>query len=302
MPHSHDHSSAPDELGTGRLVVAVGLNLVITVVEGVAGVLSGSLALLADAAHNLNDAASLGISWGARRMAQKDPDQRRTFGYRRAEVIGAFVNLVTLVLVALYLLKEAVERYGAPQSVDGTAMMAVAGVALVANVGTALLLHRDAQDSLNIESAFVHIVADALASAAVVVGGAAIVRYGWAWIDPLLTALIAGYILWQSVDLLRRTTRILMESAPPGFDFEGMVGAMEAVDDVREVHHVHVWQLDERRTAVEAHVVIDERDLGAMERIKATLKGRLAADFGVGHATLEFECEPCGTEQTVVAH
>jgi len=300
MASSHDHAHETGDLGTTRLVVAIGLNVVITVAEVAAGVLAGSLALLADAAHNLNDAASLGITWGARKMAQKEPDRRRTFGYRRAEVIGAFVNLVTLVLIALFLLKEAVQRYWAPESVDGTLMISVAGVALLANVGTALLLHRDSTESINIESAFVHIVADALASVAVVAGGAAILFYGWIWIDPLLTALISAYILWQSGNLLRRTTRILMESAPPGFDFEGMVAAMEAVDDVCEVHHVHVWQLDEHRTAVEAHVVVNEDDLDAMEAIKTKLKDQLASQFDVGHATLEFEYESCGTDRAVV--
>ncbi len=302
MPHAHDHTHRADTLGTARLVIAVILNLAITIMEVGAGVWAGSLALLADAAHNLNDTASLGISLGARKVAQREADRRRTFGYRRAEVIGAFVNLITLVVIALYLLKEAVERAVMPQPVNGTLMMIVAGGALIANVGTALLLRRGAEGSLNIESAFVHIVADAMASVAVIGGGGAIMLYGWTWIDPLLTALISGYILWQSADLLRRTTRILMESAPPGFDFDGLIEEMRAVDHVRDVHHVHVWQIDEHSTAMEAHVVVPDGDPEVIEPTKTALKDRIADTFDVEHATLEVEWTPCGAEEPVWSH
>lgn len=293
MIHQHAHDHAGGATGTVRLVLSIALNLLITAAEFVAGLMAGSLALIADAAHNLNDAASLGISLGARTVARRSADRRRTFGYRRAEVIGAFINLITLVLIALYLLKEAVERYLNPRPVDGQLMIIVASIALAGNVATAALLHRASKHNLNIQSAFVHIVADALASAGVIVAGVLVMRYGWTWIDPLLTAIISGYILLQSGHLLRRTTAILMESAPPDFDYDAMVAVMAAVDGVREVHHVHVWQLDEHHTAAEAHVVIDKRDLDAMEQIKTQLKTRLADRFDVRHATLEFEFEPC---------
>lgn len=300
---AHQHTHATEDQGTLRLVLSIGLNLLITAAEFVAGIMAGSLALIADAAHNLNDAASLGISLGARKASQRAADQRRTFGYERAKVIGAFINLITLVLIALYLLKEAVERYLDPRTVDGELMLIVASIALVANVATALLLHRSSKGSLNIRSAFVHIVADALASVGVIIGGLLVMAYGWLWIDPLLTALISVYILVQSAGLLRRTIAILMESAPPGFDYAGMVDAMESTEGVRDVHHVHVWQIDEYHTAVEAHIVIEQRDLDAMERIKHALKRRLASDFDVEHATLEFEFEPCtGVERDVVPH
>jgi cobalt-zinc-cadmium efflux system protein len=296
----HDHSA---DLGTGRLVLAITLNVGITAAEFAAGLFAGSLALLADAAHNLSDAGSLGISWYARRVARRAPDRQRTFGYRRAEVVGAFVNLLTLVLIAGYLVVEAGERFFAPQAVDGPLMMMVAGVALVGNVATALLLARGAKGSLNIRSAFVHIVSDALASVGVIAAGAVVWRYGWAWVDPLLTALIAAYILAQSVQMLRRTVAILMNSAPPDLDYDAMVAAMEAVPGASEVHHVHVWQLDERRTACEAHVVVERPDLQAMERIKRDIKARLQDEFGVGHATLEVEVEACeGAQARVVPH
>ena len=274
-------------------MLSIVLNLVITAAEFAAGLWAGSLALLADAAHNLNDAASLGISLVARRVSARQADGRRTFGYHRAEVIGAFVNLIALVGIALFLLKEAVERALDPRAIDGQLMMIVAGVALVANVATAFLLHSSSENSLNIESAFTHIVADALASVGVIVAGGLVLAFGWTWVDPLLTGALSVYILAQSYGLLRQTVRILMESAPPGFDVTAMVDAMMAHPDVCDVHHVHVWQLDEHRTAAEAHVQIAKRDVNAMEATKADLKATLCDPFGIEHATLEFEFEPC---------
>lgn len=312
MSHSHDSGHGHDQghshahgrdAGTTRLVISIVLNVAITVAEFAAGLWAGSLALLADAAHNLNDAGSLGISLYARRVAARDPDRRRTFGYRRAEVIGAFVNLITLVLIALFLLKEAVERYLNPRAIDGELMIVVASIALVANVATAGLLFRSSKGSLNIKSAFVHIVADALASVGVIVGGVLVVFFDLYVVDPILTAAISVYILVQSAQMLRRTIRILMESAPPGFDYDALVATMEDVDGACDVHHVHVWQLDEHRTACEAHVVIQKRDLAAMERIKQDLKARMRDDFGIEHATLEFEFDACeGEQRRVVPH
>lgn len=295
---SSGHVHGPEVDGAAwKLVLSIVLNLAITVAEFVAGVVAGSLALMADAAHNLNDAGSLGISLYARRIAGREPDRQRTFGYRRAEVVGAFVNLVTLVLIAVYLLTEAVRRFVDPRAVDGELMVAVASVALVANVGTALLLYRSSRGSLNIRSAFVHIVADAMASVAVIVGGILVSGWGFYVVDPILTAGISLYVLIQSYWMLRRTIRILMNSAPPDLDIEELVAAMEAIENVEDVHHVHVWQLDERRTACEAHVVVSHRDLAEIETVKSAIKERLTDSFGIEHTTLEFEFDACEGEQ-----
>lgn len=295
--HSGHAHGADTDGATWKLVLSIVLNLAITVAEFVAGMVAGSLALMADAAHNLNDAGSLGVSLYARRIAGRAPDPRRTFGYRRAEVVGAFVNLVTLVLIAVYLLTEAVQRFADPRTVDGELMVVVASVALVANVGTALLLYRSSRGSLNIRSAFVHIVADAMASVAVIVGGILVSGWGLYVVDSVLTGGISVYILVQSYWMLRRTIRILMNSAPPGFDIEELVGAMEAIENVEDVHHVHVWQLDERRTACEAHVVVSHRDLAEIEAVKSAIKKRLTESFGIEHTTLEFEFDACEGEQ-----
>jgi cobalt-zinc-cadmium efflux system protein len=281
-------------VGTTRLVLAIVFNALITAAEFVAGFVAGSLALMADAAHNLSDTASMGTSLVARRISARTADNRRTFGYERAELIGAFINLLTLVLIALYLLVEATQRYISPTSVDGTLMIWVGAATLAGNLATAFVLYRPAQDSLNIKSAFVHIVADAMGSVGVVAGGLLIQRYGWTFVDPLLTALIAGYILVHSYGMLRETISILMESAPSDLDLDVIVYAVEHVSKVRNVHHVHVWRLDEHRVALEAHVeVTGIRELPELDRLKHQIKTLLRRRFEIDHATLEFEHGQC---------
>lgn len=288
--HSHSHGKSAS---TTRLVLAVVFNFLITAAEFVAGFVAGSLTLLADAAHNLSDTASMGISLAARKISTRAADRRRTFGYERAELIGAFINLTTLILIALYLLVQAAQRFFDPRTaIDGQLMLIVGAITLAGNVATAFVLYRPAKGSLNVKSAFVHIVADALGSVAVILGGWLIASYGWTVVDPILTAAIALYILAHSYKMLRETISILMESAPKGFDFDETVEAVLALEGVEDLHHVHVWRLDEQRVALEAHVAIARRDLGEMERIKEAVKARLR-ERGIHHSTLEMEHERC---------
>lgn len=297
--HAHGHHAHGRDVGTLRLVLAIVFNGLITAVEFVAGLLAGSLALLADATHNLSDTASMATSLVARRVSTRAADDRRTFGYQRAELIGAFINLVTLVVIALYLLVHAVERFLDPQTIDGTLMIWVGASTLVGNVATALVLYQPSKGSLNIKSAFVHIVADALGSVAVVAGGVLVLWYDWTIVDPLLTAAIAGYILVHSAGMLRETVAILMESAPRNVDLDALTAAVESLDGVTDVHHVHVWRLDESRVALEAHVAVQGIDeLAELDRLKQRIKTRLHERFGVDHATLEFEHGTCADVRT----
>lgn len=287
--HSHHDSNA----GGGRLLFSVLLNLVITIAEVVGGILSGSLALISDALHNFSDTTSLGISYAAQRISRRDANQRKTFGYRRAEIIGAFVNLVTLVLIALFLVKEAIERLLDPQSIDGSVMMTVALIGLAANIGTAFLLFRYREGNLNIRSAFLHVIGDAVSSVGVVLGGLFIIQFEIYILDPLLTIGISLYLLYHSYGMLRQTVDILMESTPRGMDLDELVAEVGKVDQVLDVHHVHVWQLDETHLALEAHVVVDADNMRHMEAIKHTIKDLLASRYNISHSTLEFEFAPC---------
>ena len=282
----HDHG----ELSEGRLLFAVGLNVLLTVVELVGGVLSGSLALIADAVHNFSDAAALVVAWVARRVASRKPDERFTFGYRRAELIGAMVNLTTLVVIGLYLLWEAGQRLLNPEPVMGKWVVGVAAVALVVDVGTALLLWAMSKESLNVYAAFVHNVSDAAASVAVLVGGGLVWWQGWTWVDPLLTAVIAAYILIMSVGMLRRTASILMDNVPPGMDLDEVRAVLVSEVLVGEVTHFHVWELDEERAAMEACVTVGGgMTVDEANEVSQRLKRRLCEELGIEHATIEFE-------------
>jgi len=294
MAHSHDHGHHHGEGQTeGRLWISIGLNLVITLAEFIGGIISGSLSLLSDALHNLNDTASLGISLVARKISKRDANRDKTFGYQRAEIIGAFINLITLVLIALFLIKEGIERFYNPQPIDGTIMFAVAIIGLLGNVITAVLLFRSSKENINLRSAYIHILSDALSSVGVIVAGVLILWYQLYIIDTILTLIIAGYILWQSYYMLRKTINILMESTPANIDIANIQTAMAGVNAVRDIHHLHVWRLDEHNILLESHVVIDKNDMGQMESIKAALKDLLETTFDISHSTLEFEFEPC---------
>lgn len=276
-------------MSDGRLVLAVAVNVALTVAQIVGGVVAGSLALVADALHNLSDAATLVLALFARRIGRRPADKDMTFGYGRAEVIAALINLVTLLIVGVYLLYEATVRFVDPQPVSGWIVVIVAGIALAVDVATAALTMAGAKHSLNIRAAFLHNVADALASLGVIVAGALIILYDLYVADLLVTVAIAGFVLWHGVRELPRAVRILMGAAPRDVDFDAVVGAMRRPDGVVDVHHVHLWEMDEHRRSLEAHVVIRPEDAARLEIIKAAVKARLRDGFGVHHATLEFE-------------
>ena len=290
MGHQHNHDI--ETMGDRRLIVAIAINMLLTLAQVVGGIVSGSLALIADALHNFSDAASLLIAWVARKIGRQAADRFKTFGYKRAEVIADLINLVTLVLVGFYLIYEAIWRVFEPQLIDGWMVIIVAGIALVIDVGTAMLTYSMSKRSMNMRAAFLHNVSDALASVAVIVAGTVILLYGWYWADTLLTLIIAAYVLYQAATLLPKTIHILMEGAPENISIEEVIKVMEHVEGVSNVHHVHLWQLDEHVNALEAHVVID--DFGGTEKIKMALKLELETKFSIAHSTLEFEIDCCG--------
>ena len=285
--HSHAHHHVDPGAGDRRVAAAVAVNLGLTLAQIVAGLFSGSLALIADAIHNLSDAVSLGVAWAARRIARRPADEKMTFGYGRAELVAALVNYTTLVVIALWLGWEGVQRIFDPQPVQGWIVVWVAGIALVIDTVTALLLAGMRKGSANIRAAFLHNVADALGSVAVIVSGVLILLYDWRLVDPAVTLLISGYILWHAAQGIGPVIRILMQGAPPEIDAHEVLGAMEAEAQVVDVHHLHLWQMDESETALEAHVVVSQ---GAeRDPVRDRLRAMLADRFGIGHTTVEME-------------
>ncbi len=287
MGHGLDHGA--EDLPDGRLIAAVAVNVLLTVAQIIGGVVSGSLSLIADALHNLNDAASLALALVARKLGRRPADKLMTFGYGRAEVVAALINLTTLVIVGLYLVYEAVARFLDPQPIDGWIVIWVAGIALVIDVVTAVMVHAGAKNSLNIKAAFLHNVSDALASVGVIVAGVLILLYDLYVADLIITLVICAYVLWQGFSLLPRTIRILMGATPDDLEFDRIVAAIGIVPGVRSLHHVHVWSLDEHARSLEAHIVPDTGSVEAFDEIKTRVRAMLKSDFTIAHATLE----PC---------
>ncbi len=287
--HQHGHHHLPQDAGDVRVGLAILVNVLLTVVQIIGGLLSGSVALIADAVHNLSDAASLLIAFFARRIARQPTDAGMTFGYKRVELVAALINLTTLVVIGVYLLYEGVLRFFAPPEVAGWLVIVVALGALVVDAVTAFLTWRLSKESANIRAAFLHNLADALGSVAVIVVGVLIVAFDWRLADPIATVGIAGYIIWMGVSELRSVARILMLGAPPEIETEAVIATMTAVSGVEGVHHVHLWQISEDVVSVEAHVVVGARDWPEAMQVKSAIKTAVQDQFGIGHVTLDLE-------------
>ena len=283
--HHHHHESDSDT----SLFVAVGINILLTLAQVIGGIISGSLSLIADALHNLSDATSLGIALFARRISRKPADEFKTFGYQRAEVIAALINLTLLITISIYLIYEAVWRMVDPQIVAGWIIVLVAGIALIIDTITALITYKMSKKSVNMKAAFLHNLSDALASIGVIIAGTLILLYDWYWVDTLVTFFIAGFVLWQGLLLLPKTIHLLMEGTPENLSSEDIKLLAEKIKGVKDVHHIHIWHLDEHRIALEAHVVVTSEIFREVELIKDRLKELLKNKFNITHSTLEFE-------------
>tara|TARA_R110002110_G_scaffold414147_1_gene643267 strand:- start:129573 stop:130502 length:930 start_codon:yes stop_codon:yes gene_type:complete len=289
LGHSHGFAPADKPGGDRLLFFAVVVNVLLTVVQIIAGVFSGSLSLVADAIHNLSDAAALAIALIARRIARYPADDNHTYGHGRAEMIGAVFNLSWLIFIGLFLVAEGVDRLFNPQPIEGWIVVIVAAIALVIDVATAMLTYRMAKTSMNIRAAFIHNLSDAMASAGVIIAGTLIILYEWLFMDAIVTIAIAAYILVHAAIEIPKAIHILMQGVPKNIDIADVTAALQGVQGVHDIHHVHIWHIDEHRLSLEAHVVIDPVDMDRLEEIKTGLKTSLSDRFGIGHSTLEFE-------------
>jgi len=287
--HAHGHGHLPSDPGRA-FAIGIVLNIVFVVVEAGFGWRSGSLALLADAGHNLSDVAGLGVAWAGIVAAGRRPDARHTYGWKRASILAAFANAALLLVAMGSLGLEAVVRlqHGAPT--DGLTVMAVAGVGIVVNAGTALLFMRDRERDLNVRGAFVHMAADALVSAGVLVTGALALRTGWTWLDPVASLVIAAVILVTTWDLFRQSLHLLFDGVPEGIDLDAVRTELEALPGVTEVLDLHVWATGTMETALTAHLLVPagHPDDGFFERATDALRAR----FRIGHVTLQVVTRP----------
>ena len=288
--HSHNHSTQTKNLG-----IAIGLNVVITFIQLVGGVIISSMALLTDALHNFMDVAALVISLAAIQLAKKPSDNQHSFGYKRAETLAAFINSLAIVVVALLILFESSRRLlGEQHEVQGNVMVWLAGVAILINGFSAWLLHKDSSNNMNIRSAFLHLVSDTLFSAAVLFSGLGIIFFKIYWLDSVLSVVIALYLIYSSLPLLKKSARIIMQFSPREIDVEEIVLKVSKLSKVVNIHHIHVWELDEHQTHLEAHVEFAE-DLSLKEVNQSLMEisKLLKIDFGIQHVTLQPEYQEC---------
>jgi cobalt-zinc-cadmium efflux system protein len=284
--HRHHHGSQR------QLALVLGLTCAFLAVEVVAGLLTGSLSLLADAGHMLTDVAGLVLALAAMKFAERRPSPRRTFGYHRAEILAALTNALVLAAVAGYILAEAWERFRSPHPVASGPVLAVAAVGLLVNLAGALLLHRRSRASLNVRGAYNEVLADALSSVGVIAGAAVIMATGWLWVDPLVAVAIALFVVPRTWALLREAVHVLLEGTPPEVDLGALRAAMEGVPGVKAVHDLHVWTLTSGIHALSAHAILQEG--AAHDPVLTALRQRVVDGFPISHVTVQLEGRCCG--------
>jgi cobalt-zinc-cadmium efflux system protein len=268
------------------------------VVEVVGGLKAHSLALLSDAGHNFTDALALGLAWVGFYLQSKPADEIKTYGYHRASVLSAFVNALTLAALSVWILYESIIRLRNPEPVQETIMIVVAALGLALNGGIMLALRRASRSDINIRSAFVHMLGDAVGSIAIIVGAVAIRFTGWTQIDPLLSIAIAALIVWTAWDIIRESLNILLEGLPRGIKLNDVAEAMGAVEGVMGVHDLHIWSLGSQTHALSCHVKIEDVPPSASDAILQRLNALLETRYGISHTTVQFEHESCAISET----
>jgi len=284
--HSHSHKNAKDR----NLFISILLNIIITAAQIIGGVLSGSLALLSDALHNFSDVLSLVVSYGASKLARKKASPSKTFGYKRAEILAAFVNASTLVIVAILLIIEALKRFKNPEHIESGLVIWLSFIAIIANGISVLLLKKDSDNNINIKSAYLHLLTDMLASVAVLLGGLLMKFYEVYWVDSVLTFLIALYLIWVGFDLLKTSSKILMLFTPDHINIEAVVAAVNKIPKVHKLHHVHIWGLNDDEFHLEAHLDFTEDiTVSEFDHILEDIEKMLHDEFKINHVTIQPE-------------
>ncbi|WP_093624442.1 cation diffusion facilitator family transporter [Limosilactobacillus gorillae] len=280
----HNH-----QISGGRFFTVTILNVAITVLEIIGGLLSGSLALLSDAFHNLGDSLSIVMGYVAQSIAGRPENHRRTYGYRRAEILAAMLNALFLIIVSLFLIVEAIKHFQHPEHINGPVMLTVAVVGLLANLASALLLHRGSRHSLNVKATYLHVLSDALSSVAVIIGGIILTFFNVPWLDPALTIAVAVYIGYEALPIIHQTLSILMQSAPR-LDYDQIKHDLLKIDGVVNVHHVHAWSIDEHRIIFSAHLNCQDMLLSQVETVYHQAEKLLKTKYGICHVTIQPEC------------
>ncbi|MEW4922314.1 cation diffusion facilitator family transporter [Algibacter sp. 2305UL17-15] len=304
MGHSHDHHHSHHHHGDlkGRnLIISILLNIAITVAQVIGGLISGSLSLLSDALHNFSDVLSLIISYIANRLTKKKASVQKTFGYKRAEILAAFINAATLMIVAVLLIIEAVERFENPQEIESDLVIWLSIVAILGNGFSVLLLKKDSEVNMNMKSAYLHLLTDMMASVAVLIGGLLMKYYQLYWVDSVLTLAIALYLIWMGFDLLKNSTKVLMLFTPDTIPIQKIVDEINAFKAIKNVHHVHVWQLNEEEIHLEAHIDFHQDiTLSQFDTILQDIEELVFHKYDINHVNIQPEYGKDDAKEVIV--
>ncbi|HWP69142.1 MAG TPA: cation diffusion facilitator family transporter [Rectinemataceae bacterium] len=293
IDHSHHHAEAGGATGN-KLLLSILITSLTLVAEVVGGILTGSLALLSDAAHVFLDIFALALSYGAVRISTRAASSRHTFGFRRVKVLAAFANGVTLLIVAIEIFREAIARFAHPEPVIAGPMLIVAAIGLAANLIVALVLKGHDHDDLNARAAFLHVLGDALSSVGVIIAGFVMLLTGWTWVDPAASVLIGFVILTGAWRVLKEVIHILNEGSPESANPDEVSAALAMVPGVRAVHDLHIWTIEPGYPVMSAHVLLKDQLLSDTGAIMDSIKDIADHRFGIEHTTVQFECSDCG--------
>ncbi len=290
---SHHHHLPEDSTG-GRLLITLALNFMIPVVQIIGGIAAGSMALISDAIHNFSDFTAILISYFALKIGKKGASLQNTFGYRRAEILAALLNVAILLSASAIIVYEAFQRLRTPEIVSGGLVMGIAGIGVIGNGFSAWLLHRDAKDSLNVRGAFLHMMGDMLTSVVVVINGLILIYKPWFWLDPLLSVLIVIFIVKNCWTILKESTVILMNATPGHLDILAVQTFLQSFQDIFGVHYLHAWSLGSSGVAFSCHVVVKDQPISRTRQLREKISHALFHEFGIDHPVLQFETSACG--------
>ncbi len=283
--HNHHH-----EVNGKNLFITVVLNIVITLVQIVGGIMSGSLALLSDALHNFSDVLALLLAYWTNKISKREKSYSKTFGYKRAEILATLFNASALIGISIYLIVEAILKFMNPHSVDSVLVVGLGFLSIVLNALSLLLIKDDAHDNMNIKAAYLHLLTDVMTSVAVVVGGVLMYYYGIFWVDPLILLLIAFYLIKVSYSLMVESIDILMQATSPNMDIEKIQKSVENFEEILNIHHIHIWRLNDQDVHLEAHVDFKENlPLKEVSEIVTKIKDYLQLTYRIFHITLQAE-------------
>jgi len=300
MSHGNHHSNHVQDHAEKNLLISTLLNLIVSVAEIIGGLVSNSLALISDALHNLGDTSALFIAYIANLISKRNRNLKKTFGYKRIEILAALFNAIVLAVIIIYLFIEAIHRLSNPEPIKGLIMFVVAVIGFLANLFSVVLLKRNAGSSINIRAAYLHLLGDTISSVIVIITAVLIYFFKLYWIDPVVTFLLGIYLLWETYLILREAVDILMQSTPHGLDLSEVKASLEAIPEIDNIHHVHAWNLNDQDIHFECHIDLNsDFKISETDTIQQLVREILLNKFNINHVTVQYEYNCCADKNMI---